>query len=43
MEKTEKPARTVTLEELREMVGNLPEGMILRVEFAEEEGDDDGK
>ena len=43
MGKTEKPARTVTLEEQREMVGNLPEGMILRVEFAEEEGDDDGE
>ena len=43
MEKTEKPARTVTLEELREMVGNLPEGMILRVEFVKEGDDDDGK
>ena len=43
MEKTEKPARTVTLEELREMAENLPEGTILRVEFASEEGDDDGE
>ena len=43
MGKTEEPARTVTLEELREMVGNLPEGTILCVEFAEEGDDDDGE
>ena len=35
--------RTVTLNELKELVENLPEGTILRVEFANEEGDDDGE
>ena len=35
--------RTVTLDELKELVENLPEGTILRVEFAKEEGDDDGE
>lgn len=43
MEQTDKPVKTVTLKELREMVENLPEGTILRVEFANEEGDDDGE
>ena len=43
MDQTEKPVRTVTLKELREMIENLPEGKILRVEFANEEGDDDGE
>lgn len=40
MDQTDKPAKTVTLEELREIVEQLPEGTILRVEFTKEEGDD---
>ncbi len=43
MDQTDKPVKTITLKELRKMVENLPEGTILRVEFANEEGDDDGE
>ena len=35
--------RTVTLNELKELVENLPEGTIIHVEFVKEGDDDDGK